>query len=566
MIINTKVALLCLCLLFPDSVVLAQESSRANTPLPPPQSTTEDIDLIKRIKDEGLNRSEVSQTVSYLTEVIGPRLTGSPALYRANEWTRHRLTSWGLQNAHLEPWGPFGRGWTLKRFYAQITEPLSIPLNAYPKAWSPGTTGTLIADVVYVDAKDQSELQKYKGRLKGTIVLTSPPREIKPGFEPMARRQTDKELLGMADDLDPTLNPPPRFRITDDQRRDGILTALKYQFFAEEGAALLVDPSNYGDGGTVFAVAATVPQPYLEYRFDARRIWPWQPDAPAFPPQIAVAIEQYNRLVRMTKQGLQLKMEIELGVEFQDRDRMAYNTLAEMPGTDLKDEVVMLGAHLDSWHAGTGATDNGTGVAVVMEAVRILQALRIKPRRTIRVALWTGEEQGLRGSRSYVLSHFAGVGDNSLQALMDAIRDAVRPAKLQTKSEYETLSVYFNIDTGTGKVRGLYLQGNEAARAIFRHWLSPFRDSGSATLSISNIDGSDHLPFDAVGLPSFQFIQDQIEYRSRTWHTNQDLLDRVIEDDLKHNSVVLASLVYNAAMADGRFPRKWSPTLDKLSR
>ena len=542
-----------LIILLSCSLVRAQTPTLNSSPSGSQAATADDP--IARIRVEGMNRSQVMQTLSYLSEAIGPRLTGSPALKRANEWTRDRLASWGLQNSHLEAWGPFGRGWTLKRFSAQIIAPQSFPLNAYPRAWTPGTRGTLAADVVYIDARDETELSKYKGRLKGAIVLAGAPREVKLNFEPLARRQSEKELLALANAPAPPPNPAPRFQQTTEQRGQGALAALTYQFFANEGVALIVDPSSEGDGGTVSVQAAIVPQPFFEYRFDARRVWPWQPDAPPITPQIVVAIEQYNRMVRMVKQGQKLRMEVNLGVEFQDNDLMAYNTIAEIPGSD-PSEVVMLGAHLDSWHAGTGATDNATGVSVVMEAVRILQALGMKPRRTIRVALWTGEEQGLRGSRSYVISHFAAAGDGTLQALMDAIRDAVPTTRLQTKTEYESLSVYFNVDTGTGKFRGFYLQGNEAAHPILRDWLTPFREEGTSTLSIANVEGSDHLPFDVVGLPALQPVQDQIEYRTRTWHTNQDLLDRAVEDDLKHNAVVLATLVYNAANADARFPRK----------
>jgi hypothetical protein len=395
--------------------------------------------------------------------------------------------------------------------------------------------------------------------LKGAVVLMSPPRTIKVGFDPVGRRQTDKDLLALADA--PTPAPTQRFHPTTEQRAEGQLAAMKYQFFAKEKVALVVEPSRAGEGGvgdagTVFVQGATVPQPYYEYSFDPRRIWPWESNSPSIPPQIVVAAEHYNRMVRMMRHGEKLRMAINLEVQFQDEDRMAYNTVAEITGTDLKDEVVMLGAHLDSWHAGTGATDNATGVAVVMEAMRILQALNLQPRRTIRLGLWSGEEQGLRGSRSYVISHLAAVGDGSLQSLMDAIRDAAPPANVRHKPEFEGFSVYFNLDTGTGKIRGLYLQNNEAARPILRQWLAPFREAGASTLSISNIDGSDNLSFDAVGLPSFQFIQDPIEYRTRTWHTNQDLLDRAIADDLKHNAAVVATLVYSAAMAETRLPRK----------
>lgn len=530
-----------------------------STDKPAPELKQTSDNPVERIKDEALNRSQVMKTLSYLTEAIGPRLTNSPAMRQANEWTRDTLASWGLRNARLEPWGPFGRGWTLKRFSAQVVEPQAIPLIAYPKAWSPGMEGILTAEVIYFDAKDEAELEKFKGKLKGAIVLMNRPREIKIGFDPTGRRQTDKELLGMADESQPV--PAKRFHPSAEQRAAGEWTARKERFCTEEGAALLIESSRAGDGGigdagTIFVQAANVPQPYYEYPFDRNRLWAWETKLPKILPQIVVAAEQYNRMIRQIEFGKKLKMSVELAVEFQDKDLTAYNTIAEIPGTDLKDEIVLFGAHLDSWHSGTGATDNAAGVAAAMEVMRIIQALKLQPRRTIRIALWTGEEQGLRGSRSYVVQHLAAPGDGSIAALMETIRDNELPAKLNAKSEYEKFSAYFNLDTGTGKIRGVYLQGNEAARPIFRQWLTSFKEMGATTISAANNDGSDNLPFDAVGLPSFQFIQDQIEYRTRTWHTNQDLFDRVLPDDLKHNAAVMTAFVYNAAMSNEKLPRK----------
>lgn len=511
-------------------------------------------DPIARIKDEGLKRSQVMQTLEYLTDVIGPRLTASPGMMRANEWTRDRLKAWGLENAHLESWGPFGRGWTLKRFSAQVTEPQSIPLIAYPKAWSPGTKGALTADVVYLDAKDEAGLEKYRGRLKGAIVLMSAPREVKASFEPLGERMTEKDLLKLADAPDPATTPRRRFQLTPEQKAAAMLNAKKLQLAQDEGAALLVDTSR-GDGGTIFVQSAAVPQPFYENPFDARRLQPWNKSAPKMPPQIVVSSEQYNRMVRMLGQGVQLKMTVDLQVEYQDKDLMGYNTVAEIPGTDLKDEVVMVGAHMDSWHSGTGATDNGAGVAVAMEAVRILKALNLQPRRTIRVALWSGEEQGLLGSRAYVAQHFGQLGDGNQSTALAALMDG-RTLPVTPKPDYEKFQAYFNLDNGTGKIRGVYMQGNEAVRPIFRNWLAPFRDMGAGTLSIANTGGTDHQSFDAIGLPGFQFIQDEIEYDTRTHHSNQDVYDRIQADDMMQAATIMAAFLYNAATMNERLPRK----------
>lgn len=538
----------------------------------PPQTQTpprDPNDPIERIKDEGMNRSQVMQTLSYLSDVIGPRLTASPNMKRANEWTREQLTKWGLQNAHLEAWGPFGRGWSLKRFSAQVIEPQAIPLIAYPKAWSPGTEGLLTADVVYLDARNEAELEKFKGQLKGKIVLTAPMRDVAAHFEPLGTRRDEKNLLALAD------APEPRpgggrgnFQGNPAQRAAAQFAGAKLRFFQQEGAAMLIDPSR-GDGGTLFVQSASVPPPVPDPNATTQpRTTPvYDKSAPKVTPQMVLAIEQYNRIARMLQAGEPVKMTVDLAVAFQDVDPMSYNTIAEIPGTDLKDEIVMLGGHMDSWHSGTGATDNAAGVSVAMEAVRIIQALGLKPRRTIRIALWSGEEQGLLGSRAYVAEHFGSM-QNPAPSQAPATgggtgngnaNTAQSTPLLMKKAEYDKLSAYFNLDNGTGRVRGVYLQGNEAVRSLFRQWLMPFRDMSATTLSIANTGGTDHLSFDSIGLPGFQFIQDEIEYDTRTHHSNQDVFDRIQADDMKQAATIMAAFVYNAAMMEQRVPKKPMP-------
>ncbi|HEX8998505.1 MAG TPA: M20/M25/M40 family metallo-hydrolase [Blastocatellia bacterium] len=528
-------------------------------------------DPIERIKDEGMNRSQVMQTLSYLTDVIGPRLTGSPGMKRANEWTRDQMKSWGLENAHLESWGPFGRGWTLKSFSAEIIAPQAIPLIAYPRAWSLGTNGPLTADIVYVEAKDEAELvAKYKGQLKGKIVLSAPVREMKALFDAPGKRLTEKDLLQLADAQDPAkaraggpaammANPQMQAFI-----KNAILDAKKLKFFLDEGAAMYLTPSRSGDGGTIFLENASIPKEVksgspMEAMMDLfmGKVNPWDKDAPANLPQVTIATEHCNRLIRMLQAGEKLQARINLDVQFNGDDLNAYNTIAEIPGTDKKDEIVMIGAHLDSWHSGTGATDNGAGCAAAMEAVRILKALNLQPRRTIRVGLWSGEEQGLFGSRAYVKQHFGSRGDDgSPEAEMAAMMGGGPNAKITAKPDYEKFSVYFNLDNGTGKIRGVYLQGNEAVRPIFRDWLMPFKDLGATTLTISNTGGTDHLSFDGIGLPGFQFIQDPVEYDTRTHHSNMDVFDRIQADDMKQAATIMAAFIYNAAMRDEKLPRK----------
>jgi hypothetical protein len=548
------------------------------TPLPQTQTSApapDPNDPIQRIKDEGMKRSQVMETLSYLSDVIGPRLTASPGMKRANEWTRDQLTKWGLQNAHLEAWGPFGRGWSLKRFSAQVTEPLAIPLIAYPKAWSPGLASPLTADVVYFDAKTDADFEKYKGKLNGKIVLTAPVREVAAHFDPLGTRLNEKDLLTLADAPEPRQGPNranfnnAAFRALQD------FTNARLRFFQAEGAALLIDPSR-GDGGTIFVQSAQAPGPPRDPNATTvvRPTPAYDKSAPKVTPQLVLAIEQYNRIVRMLQAGEPVKINVDLSVLWQDADPMGYNTVAEIPGTDLKDEIVMLGGHMDSWHSGTGATDNAAGVSVAMEAVRIIQALGLKPRRTIRIGLWTGEEQGLLGSRAYVAEHFGtlqnpatsaapatGGANNNAMGGGAGNGNGTAPAAptLVTKPEYDKLSAYFNLDNGTGKIRGVYLQGNESVRSLFRQWLAPFRDMGATTLSISNTGGTDHLAFDGIGLPGFQFIQDEIEYDTRTHHSNQDVFDRIQGDDMKQAATIMAAFVYQTAMRDEKLPRKPAP-------
>ena len=567
--LRRSAALLLLLIFISSPVSLLAQQTQA--PAPDPN------DPIQKIKDEGMNRSQVMQTLSYLSDVIGPRLTASPGMKRANEWTRDQLTRWGLQNAHLEAWGPFGRGWTLKRFSAQVIEPTAIPLIAYPKAWSPGLASPLTSDVVYFDAKTEADFEKFKGKLAGKIVLTAPLREVAAHFEAPGTRLNEKDLLALAD------APEPRqgggrgnFGNNAAFRAAAELASAKLRFFQAENAAVLIDPGR-GDGGTIFVQSAAVPQPPRDPNTPApafgRGTPPYDKSAPKVTPQVVVAVEHYNRIVRMLQAGEPVKMTVDLSVAWQDADLMGYNTIAEIPGTDLKDEIVMLGGHMDSWHSGTGATDNAAGCAVAMEAVRILQSLGFKPRRTIRIALWSGEEQGLLGSRAYVAEHFGSLQTPATSAAPvpgspnngmgggNGNGNGTAPAGpiLIKKPEYDNLSGYFNLDNGTGKIRGVYLQGNESIRSLFRQWLAPFRDMGATTLTISNTGGTDHLSFDGIGLPGFQFIQDEIEYDTRTHHSNQDVFDRIQADDMKQAATIMAAFVYQTAMRDEKLPRKAAP-------
>ncbi len=515
-----------------------------------------DLEMMKKIREEGMSRSQVMETLSWMTDVIGPRLTGSPQMKHANEWTKNKMAEWGLENARLESWGPFGRGWSLEKFSANVIEPVPFPVIGYPKAWTPGTDGPIVGEVTHVEIRTEADFEKYRGKLKGAIVLTVPMREVNAWFRAPGARLNDEQLLVMSN-ASPSESRQGRgpggpggpggpseeqLRQMQAAREIGNKRA---EFIRSEGAAVLVDIGR-GDGGTLFVGGGG----------------PRDRNAPQALPSFTMTVEHYGRLVRTLQKGVKVKMEVDIRAKFHDDDPMGYNTTAEIPGTDLKDEVVMLGGHLDSWHSGTGATDNAAGCAVAMEAVRILKALGVKPRRTIRVALWSGEEQGLIGSRQYVSQHFA---ERQAQPGQPPPSDPVarggrgQQGPIALKPEHEKFSVYFNLDNGTGKIRGVYLQGNEAARPIFRAWLEPFKDLGAATLTINNTSGTDHLSFDGVGLPGFQFIQDPVEYDTRTHHSNMDVYERIQAEDMKQASVIMAAFVYNAAMRDQKFPRKPLP-------
>ncbi|MEQ1765094.1 MAG: M20/M25/M40 family metallo-hydrolase, partial [Pyrinomonadaceae bacterium] len=456
-------------------------------------------DWVGKIKDEGMNRSQAMATIRYLTDVIGPRLTNSPGQKRANQWTKQQLEKWGLTNGAVDPWGTFGRGWEVKSFYATVKAgEQTTAFRAYPKAWSPSTPGPVTADVIYVDANDEAGLEKYKGKLKGAIVLTVPDRPVQDIFKPTATRQTDAALSEM-ENAKLQIGPPQGPQVTPNAQQIAAMQfgQRKNRFYFEEGAGVLIDSGFGVDAGAIRVMGASLP-PTAPGATLAPGIRTASKEAPATIPQLVAEVEQYNRLVRLAKQGVPVKMTVDLQVNWTEEDLQAYNTIAEIPGTDpkLKDEVVMVGAHLDSWHGGTGATDNGAGSTVAMEAVRIIQAAGLKPRRTIRIGLWTGEEQGLLGSRGYVTKTFAQRGDGTTRP---GPEQAQLPLTL--KPAHEKFAAYYNLDNGTGQIRGIYLQGNEQLRAIFKAWLDPFKEWGANTVTINNTGGTDHLAFDAVGLP-----------------------------------------------------------------
>jgi carboxypeptidase Q len=528
---RTLAAFLCPLVLFTAGIAAAQEKT--------------EIDEANRIRDAALNHSQIMETVGYLTDVAGPRLTGSPNLKRAEEYARDKLREWGLENAHLEAWGPFGRGWSLEGFTASVLSPRFTPLIAYPKAWSPGTNGMIRGEVVLLDVKTVADLDKYKGRLKGKIVLFSDTRHIDPLFEPPAHRQTDEELLRLANAQPPGELRP--FQFTAEQRAAEELNYRKWQLIQNEGAAVVLQPS-YRDAGTVYVTSVTVPYP-PEVPFE-KRAHGWDLSKPVVTPQVNVSGEQYNGIVRLVMRGIPVQLEVNVAVRFSDEDPMSYNVVAEIPGTDLKDEIVMVGGSIDSWHAAVGATDNAVGAATALEVIRILEALKLKPRRTIRIGLWSAEEQGTLGSHAYVAAH-----------LGRKVEDQPGRSHYEFKPEHEKFDAYFNFDYGTGRIRGIYLQGNQAAYPVFRGLLEPYKDLGASTLSLDDIGATDHVPFDEVGLPAFQWIRDYREGdNTRAAHTNMDTYDHVLEDDLKQSAAVAASLIYQLAMRNEMVPRKPLPT------
>jgi carboxypeptidase Q len=482
-----------------------------------------DLDAIYRIKDEGFQRSQVMDTLGYLTDVHGPRLTNSPNIRRAADWATKRLSEWGIANARQETWGPFGRGWSNEKFTANVVSPQPFPLIAFSKAWAPGTNGVVTADAILTVVEEDEDFKQWAGKLKGKIVLPVKPVAVKALFDPTARRFTDNDLSDMeAQPIDPERRSgPPNFQAA--QQR----TRRRMEFFAREGVVAVLEPGNgRNDHG---AILVTGPRDLRDAK------------AAPQPPQVVIATEHYGRIARTLEKSIPVKIELNVQNRYHDETLDSFNIVGEIPGTDKADEVVMLGAHFDSWHTGTGATDNASGSAAMMEAIRILKTTGVKMRRTVRLALWTGEEQGLLGARAYVKQQFAD------------------PDTMQLKPGHATLAGYFNMDNGTGAIRGVYLQGNEAIRPVFSSWMAPFRNIGMTTLTIRNTGSTDHVAFDEVGLPGFQFIQDPVEYGSHSHHTNMDLYERIQPEDMMKNAVIIASFVYHAANRDELLPRKMLP-------
>ncbi len=481
-----------------------------------------DLQIMQRIRQEGMQNSKVMEYMSWLCDVYAPRLAASEQYRKAGEWTVAKLKELGLENAKMEPMGTLGRGWELKKFYGAMTSPQYMPLIAYPEAWTSGTNGLIKGSPILLDVKKAEDLEKYKGKLKGAIILTQGEKEVPLSLKPDASRYTDDELKKL--EAAPEMGARNPFG----NRMEEYLSRMDLQqkiakFLREEGASVLLKPSE-GNFGTLFVSSG-----------GSRS----NNDMPL--PSIVVSVEQYNRIVRILQKNIPVSMEFEVEANFVKSDSLGYNIVAEIPGTDknLKEEIVMLGGHFDTWHAGTGGTDNSAGCSVALEAVRILKALGIKPKRTIRIAMWDAEEVGLIGSRNYVKNHF------------------FDREKKEKKPEYDKLSAYFNYDNGSGKIRGIYTQGNLEVAEIFTEWLKPFHDLGATTVTTRNTGGTDHQSFDGVGLPGFQFIQDELHYDTRTHHTNMDVYDSTQKGDLMQSAIIMAAFVYNTATRDSKLPRKY---------
>ncbi len=490
-----------------------------------------DMHTIMLIKEEGFHHSQVMKSLFELSDLNGPRLTGSDGMKRAEQWSAEQLKAWGLRNVTIEPWGTFGKGWEINKSYVAMTAPYYQALIGVPRAWTPGTNKRIEAEATLVRISTLDDMANYHGKLRGKIVvLSNLNNQTKPNFKADARRLEDDDLKKL--EMDTHVNDgytnlsqkpiPAKRRVR--------IRATVDSFLIAEGALAVVSGGR-GTMGTVFTSNG------------ASRKW----DAPDVLPDMELGSEHLGVLGRLLESGEKVSIEMDTKTTFLKKDSIEYNVIAEIPGTDpeLKDELVMLGAHMDSWHAATGATDNGAGTVVVMEAVRILRAIGVKPRRTIRIALWSGEEQGLLGSRAYVKKHF---GDRLTMKL---------------KPDQKKVSVYFNLDNGGGKIRGVYLQENDRLKSLFDAWLAPFHDLGASTLTMRNTGSTDHISFDEVGIPGFQFIQDPLEYGTRTHHTNMDSYDRASANDLMQASVIMASFVYHAAMRDERLPRKSIPSVNK---
>ena len=463
----------------------------------------QDAATLARIRDEGMNRSRALELFDHLTTTIGPRLTASPAFKQSVDWAAQTLRDYGLSNVHLDPW-PFGRGWTLDGQIAEMTAPRYMPLIAYAEAWSPPTAGIVEGAPVYIgDLANADSVRAHAAAIRGAIVLATKPQDVFITKDRLQPTEHDQPV--------PIGQPRPN-------NASGPLTRqTMFATLRALGAAAVLRPTE-GNEGTMFVLGSRNSSPESSV------------------PSLIVSSEQYNLLVRSVRDAVPVKLRVGIRASYYTADTNAYNVIAEIPGADAKigDEVVLLGAHVDSWHSGTGAADNADAVAELMEAMRILKATGVRPRRTIRAAIWGGEEQGLLGSRAYAQAHYAG--------------DANAKAR-------EKFSVYLNNDPGTGRIYGWYAEGNAEAKAVLDAWLAPLRDLGARRNVMEKIGSTDHLSFIALGLPGFNTIQDYTEYDTRIHHTNMDVFERVDPEGLKQASVVLASFAYSAAMRDGPFPR-----------
>ena len=521
-----------------------------------PQPAQENIDyaMYGRIREEGLQHSHIMEYASALADDIGPRLTGSPNLAKANAWTRDQLTAMGCVNAHLDDWGEFGMGWQQLNTWVRMTSPDTAVFIAQTTPWSPGTNGPVSGDAISVNIQADKDFDQYKGKLAGKIVFLGEMRDVPPVDKALFERYTDKELEEIAEYPAGGMGPDYQARIKAYIERTRMADKVA-QFLADEKAAAVIRPSRDGkngggSGGTFF-----------DDNGAALGRTPYKRDTAVKVPVVVMSIENYGRVYRLLQAHVPVTIEMDVETKFTGDHEHGYDTIAEIPGTDpnLKEQVVMVGGHLDSWIAGTGATDNGAGTIVAMEVMRILKALNVQPRRTIRIALWTGEEQGLFGSRGYVKEHFGyapPLTTQEQQALPEFLRET---GPLEVKPDQKLISAYFNVDNGSGKIRGIYLQENAMVAPIFAQWIAPLKDLGVTTITMRNTGGTDHLSFDAVGIPGFQFIQDPLDYESRTHHSNQDVFERLQPADLKQAAVVEAIFVYNAAMRDQMLPRKPLP-------
>ncbi len=482
------------------------------------QSEFVDLEMVYKIKQEGKSNSKIEDLSFWMTDFVGPRLTASKGKLEANKWVKERMESMGLQNVKIDEVRDFDRGgWDNKRTYIAMTKPYYVNFTASPKAWTGSTHGEINGNAVLIDITSEKDFEKYKGKIRDQIVVMPSSQTYEVDFEPLASRYTEDELTEIENE---SLSRRSRgnFNYADYLKRRQFRNKIS-EFLKTEGAAVILNRSG----------EFNVPRSNgVRYKSGDE-----EPIA-----ELNLPIEAHARIVRLLKHKIEVSLEVDIQNEFSKNPKVT-NVMGEIVGVDqdLKDEVVLIGAHWDSWHGGTGAADNASGCIVMMEAMRILKALDVKPRRTIRIALWGGEEQGLHGSRGYVEKYLR------------------NPKNYKLKPGFENFDVYFNMDNGTGKFRGIYLQQNEMVRPIFEAWMKPFNSMGMKTIAIRNTGGTDHQSFDPLGLPAFQFIQDEIEY-GRGYHTNMDTYERLIMDDLKHNAIVIASYVYNASMRDEKLPRK----------